>query len=110
MMGPIMHMMGKSVKSMLESPKKQLENQLAKVLEQHDGTAIGMTHSALRDLVYQLDAVTMFMSSSGGQNTDFSTAAAAFEIARQTASSEERREQVREVLRKTLVVVDRYVT
>jgi len=124
MLGPMIPMLGRSYRSMLDAPRRQLENVLAKAVEEHDGTAVGQTHTAVRDLLQQAGAILQFapMLSSliaGGMRSpqdsqrlvgDFHRAAAVFEKARQAACSRQQRAHVREALARVLTEGDRYVT
>ncbi|CAE8696238.1 unnamed protein product, partial [Polarella glacialis] len=119
LMRPLLPMLGGSFKSMLDTPRRQLEHQLARVLDHHDATAIGQTHTALRDLLQQVGALSMMgpmlgcMSGGSGSSTvafdNFTAAAAAFEAARQAACSTQQRQHIREELRRLLDVAERYM-
>lgn len=115
MIGPMLASTRSSFKSLIDAPKRVLENQLARILEQHDAQAVGMMHTAVRDLWQQAGDMTMltpFLNSSvaaGSGMQMFFQAASEFERARQDSIGAPQRGNVRAALQNLVFAADRYV-
>ena len=110
MMGPLQGsgMLGGGLGSLVETPRRQLETQLGRALDGHDANAVSMMHTAVRDLLMQAGALAAMAPALGADDV-FSRAAAAFELARQEASSPESRQLVSARLRRLLCAGQAYV-
>lgn len=122
MMGPLLPMLGRTSRSVLETPRRQIEHHLGRALDQHNVTAVGMTHGALRDLLKQIGAMStifpmmqgMMRPVNGNSIMDilhkFKSTGTIFESARQRASSQESRQRVRTRLLRLISATQQYVT
>eukprot|EP00929_Paragymnodinium_shiwhaense_P070268 TRINITY_DN35591_c0_g1_i1.p1 TRINITY_DN35591_c0_g1~~TRINITY_DN35591_c0_g1_i1.p1 ORF type:complete len:871 (+),score=193.15 TRINITY_DN35591_c0_g1_i1:81-2693(+) len=106
--------MGDSTRSMLEGPRKSMENHLAKVIEGHDSQAMGQAQSAIRELLMTQNMVSLITPMLGGgghadSQDHFHSHVLAFEKARLSAASEERRKEVQSRLCTLIDATDAYV-
>jgi len=106
-------MMGDTMRSSIESPKKRLEKHLATLMETHDILACGRAEACVRSFLIAQSLLETFgpmMGIGGGQagvqDTAFYEAIRAFEYARLMASSPAKQAEVKSHIRRLIDTAD----